>query len=333
MIALEWRSLAPLNIHPGMSKEAVLAAAGNCGDNIATLLRISLYELIAEAIEDGLEVSGRVTVVQRSQTRAIQLCGIRPMREGWRAPILALDATLDMRLLQRIWPQATPAADIKVALPAHVRVTQTVDAPFSKSWLTGRGRETKRACAVFGAVLGEMILSGDIGPTLVITHKAVEEVLREKAHIPDWVELAHHGNITGMNCWKDCRHLVVIGRPLPPAKEACRITEALFGDYIAHRAYTPTKVLIRIVPDAWGNTAVEVTQLHPAVRLRLLWRWWLLARHSVIRHVHQLLGVGELTGAGPAGAGSVHPRSSPSSSPLARACSSARMSYSITSLR
>jgi hypothetical protein len=110
-------------------------------------------------------------------------------------------------------------------------------------------------------VLGEIILSGTIEPTLIITHRAVEEVLRQHAHIPDWVDVAHHGDITGIDRWKDCRHLVVIGRPLPAAEEACRITEALFGEYIPHRCYTPTKVLLRIVPDAQGHTAVEVTQL------------------------------------------------------------------------
>jgi hypothetical protein len=180
------------------------------------------------------------------------------MREGWKAPILALDATLDMRLLRRIWPDAAPAADIKVGLPPHVTVTQTVDAPFCKGWLTGKGRETKRACEVYGAILAEIILSGAIEQTLIITHKAVEEVLREKAYLPWWI---HHGDITGIDRWRNCRHVVVIGRPLPPAETACRTAEALFGDYIPIRNYSPTKVNIRIVPDAQGHTAVEVIQL------------------------------------------------------------------------
>jgi putative DNA primase/helicase len=262
MIALEWRELAPLNVHPGMSKEAVLAAANNCGDNLAVLMRIQLYELIAEAIEDGTTVSGRIVVIQRSLTgRSIAMWGIRPMREGWKAPILALDATLDMRLLRRLWPQAVEAANIKVTLPMHVKVTQVVNNPFTKGWLTAPGREVKRAGEVYGAILGEIILSGAVGPTLIITHKAVEEVLRREAHIPSWVELAHHGDITGIDRWKGCRHLVVIGRPLPTAEEACRITEALFGEYIPRRVYTPTKVNIRIVPDAQGNNAVEVMQM------------------------------------------------------------------------
>ncbi len=263
MTALEWRELAPLGVHPGMSKEVVLEVASKCGDNVAVLLRIQLYELLAEAIEDGIEISGQITVIQRSTTgRSIKMCGIQCMREGWKAPILVLDATLDMNLLRRIWPDATPAADIKVGLPADVvKVTQTVDAPFSKSWLAGKGREVKRACEVYGAILGEIILSGSIGPTLIITHKAVEEVLRKEAYIPNWIAIAHHGDITGVDRWRNCRHIVVIGRPLPPVETACRMTEALFGEYIPHRTYTPTKVLIRIVPDAQGNTAVEVTQL------------------------------------------------------------------------
>jgi hypothetical protein len=262
MIALEWRTLEKLNIHPGMSREAVFERVESCSENRTTLRRIQLYELIAEAVEDGIKISGRITVVNRSATgRAIQMCGIRPVLSSWKAPILTLDATLDMRLLQRLWPQAVLAANIQIDLPPHVKVTQTVNAPFAKNWLTSKGREARRACEVYGAVLGEIVLTGAVGPTLIITHKAVEEVLRAKAVIPPWVEIAHHGNITGMDQWKDCRHLVVIGRPLPRAEDAVRATEALFGEYIPVRTYQPAKVNIRIVADAQGNTAVEVRQM------------------------------------------------------------------------
>ena len=78
--------------------------------------------------------------------------------------------------------------------------------------------------------------------------------------MPPWLKLLHHGDLTGSNALQHVRALFVVGRPLASAEAVTRMTEALFGDYIAERDYKMRKKggRIPIVPDAAGNNVVLV---------------------------------------------------------------------------
>jgi hypothetical protein len=94
MLTLEWRTLEKLNIHPGMTKKEVFEEVDKYHENLATRLRIQLYELIIDALDQEIGLSGRITVVNRSANgRVIQMCGIRSVLSTWQAPTLVLDAT------------------------------------------------------------------------------------------------------------------------------------------------------------------------------------------------------------------------------------------------
>ena len=93
-----------------------------------------------------------------------------------------------------------------------------------------------------------------------IIYKSTKEWILTNCFVPPWLKLLHHGDVTGTNALQNVRALFVIGRPLASAEAVTRMTEALFGDYIAERDYRIRKKAgrIPIVPDAAGNNVVLV---------------------------------------------------------------------------
>ena len=143
---------------------------------------------------------------------------------------------------------------------------QCVDRAVSKYAVAieGDGEELERRAAsarrLYAAVLAKSLLEyggQDVG---VITYKSTREWIEQNCFVPPWLKLFHHGDVTGTNALQHVRALFVIGRPLASAEAVTRMTEALFGDYIAERGYRvrPKQGRIPIVPDAAGNNMVLV---------------------------------------------------------------------------
>ena len=55
----------------------------------------------------------------------------------------------------------------------------------------------------------------------------VEDIIRDRFDIPDFIDLAHHNAIAGRDRWKDVDHLVVVGRTQPPPQAVANIAGAL----------------------------------------------------------------------------------------------------------
>jgi hypothetical protein len=250
-------------------------AAGNAEIKV----RAMLWGLI-DKIEE--ETCGRILLQRNKQGRVVNLVGLRRLAKGWNVQTLICDATGDAELLQAIWPQLETEAEPWPQLPRpdSVRMFQIVDRSISKWAVAVEGKnkkelERKAAAArrMYAAVLLKALEYGG-AEVAVILYKSTEEWIRKNCFVPDWLKIAHHGDLTGTNVFENVRALFEVGRVQPPPEAIVRQAEALFGEFIAGRDYVKGKGRIPIVPDQAGHTAIEVElyqHRNPMVR-RLLWQ-------------------------------------------------------------
>ena len=142
----------------------------------------------------------------------------------------------------------------QVSRPSHVVVRQVVDNSFSKTWMlpTDSDERIEKAREIFAMVLRE---ASKFAPqrSLLIVHLATEEVIMKHCHVPPWIELAHHGAITGLDKWGTVRAAFIVGRAMPPAELITLQAEAISGEYIARRSYVEREASITTVQGANGN--------------------------------------------------------------------------------
>lgn len=210
------------------------------------------------------------------------MVGLRAIAKGWRVQTLICDATGDADLLRAIWPQleTEEAPWPQLARPDSVRMFQIVDRSISKWAVAVEGKnkkelERKAAAArrMYAAVLMKVLEYGG-ADVAVIVYKSTEEWIRKNCFVPDWLKLAHHGDVTGTNSLQNVAALFEIGRMQPPPEAMVRQAEALFSEFIPQRDYKKIKALIPIVPDQAGHNSIEVElyqHRNPMVR-RLLWQ-------------------------------------------------------------
>ncbi|MBV8520697.1 MAG: hypothetical protein JOY71_00950, partial [Acetobacteraceae bacterium] len=245
--ALEWMRKIDPKMNPRMSREerkaARAAAAGN-----RTIMRLAMAWRSVEALvaEDGPEASGWAALALKETAhgivRMLELKGRRPVREGWQAPTLILDALLDPDLVRPFWPQVELTANVAAEAP-HQRIWQVTDSSYSKLRLQQRDdvpeedqRRRGRNLRDLHAKLATIGREHAPGRVLVVAQQVVEEALPSAGPLPPNIELAHHNAVAGRDGWKDVTGLVVIGRTAPPPADVEQIAEALTG-----RAISPLK--------------------------------------------------------------------------------------------
>jgi hypothetical protein len=260
MRRLEWYNKVEPNITPDMSATQVREQLALVAGNIITKKMVTLWGLLG--------ATGRVQIHDSENGRVIRMVGLRELAKGWEVPTLICDATGDAELLRAIWPELRCEVEDWQQLPRpdSVRVLQVVDRAVSKYAVAieGDGEELERRAAsarrLYAAVLSKSLLEyggQDVG---VITYKSTREWIEQNCFVPPWLKLFHHGDVTGTNALQNVRALFVIGRPLASAEAITRMTEALYGDFIAERAYRvqPKQGRIPIVPDTADNNTVLV---------------------------------------------------------------------------
>ena len=267
-----------------------------------TVVEVQRSDGIHKAIERRRpEFSGCIEIVRNDDSvPMIRMKGLKHPGRGWQTPTLIGSATLDAELLKAVWVPAKEEYGIWgeyysgkwkfnelpkaiVARPKHVVVRQTVDASFSKTWSlpTEPEKLVERTREILAVVMRESVQLAPLH-SLMICHKAMEEIIVPPGagapganfHVPPWLEIAHHGAITGLDKWKTVRAQFVVGRPMPSAELITLQAEAITGEYIAQRNYVQREAAIHVVPDADGNTIIDVDQYeHPhPIAQRLLRR-------------------------------------------------------------
>jgi putative DNA primase/helicase len=241
---LEWMRKVDPGIHPLMTAAERRAAAKAAATN-RTILRLAMFWRAIEALvsEGGPEASGWAALALKEDTngsvRVIELKGRKPIREGWQAPTLILDALLNPDLVRPFWPQVEVTADVAAEAP-HQRIYQVTDCSYSKLRLQPRddgSEEDQRRRArnlrdlhAKSAAIGRAHADGRV---LVVAQKAIEEALPALGLLPPSIELAHHNAIAGRDGWKDVTALVVVGRTAPSPANVERVAEALTGSAVS----------------------------------------------------------------------------------------------------
>lgn len=233
-IGLEWRLIPKIKQEPNSSDDTIMLLATS--DLIDTIIHtrrvIKIWATVRELLEDyETEVSGRLTLKQSNGQRVIEWRGVAPINDQFnRSPTLMLDATLpDLPVLNVYYPQAQVVADIKVAMPPHVRIVQVLGSPTSSSKLieTGKLKDTEQHLNAVKRYVWQRWCETGRQRSLVVSQEKVEAWMQDK--LPENVELEHFNNIAGLDEFKDVRLEVLIGRTMPGPTALEALAAALSG--------------------------------------------------------------------------------------------------------
>ena len=137
--ALELGRLIDPKIYPGMERVQREALFKTAVDN-KRIMQAARFWKAAEALlaDDGPTASGwlhrAVVETPDGPCQVIRLRGCKPVRKGWLAPTLLIDAVLNPELVRPLWPQVQMTADVQVETP-HQHVRQVIDRAYAKSRL------------------------------------------------------------------------------------------------------------------------------------------------------------------------------------------------------
>jgi putative DNA primase/helicase len=224
---LEWKRKVEPSIWPGMPAEDRKKAIKVVQENSEVPRMALMWKLLAEVLEDeSIDLSGRLRISEQEDKGAtykgLQLIWHDEIKEGWKAPTLHIDGTLELDLVRLYLPGIEMRADIR-ASAQHQHLTQYPSHSFSKASL----KSPKTVDDVWYWCLVKARQVG--GQWLIVIPKDAEESIRERHTVPNFISLAHHNSIAGRDEWKDIRGLIVISRTQPPVDGVQRIAGALSG--------------------------------------------------------------------------------------------------------
>lgn len=145
---------------------------------------------------------------------------VRSPRISKETSVLVLDGTGSIELNQKVFGEHM--REHRFPVPRDARVTQVDRKGFSRQSLTGcdrngspisekKNQEAERLREDVVELLS--LLPGEV---LLVTYKQVEELLLDE--LPPNVSTAHFGALRGLNAFKTCETVVVLGREQPSAQ-------------------------------------------------------------------------------------------------------------------
>jgi hypothetical protein len=205
--------------------------------------------LLAERKKEGkVEVSGRLVLTKNKAGKLVlQRRGIRPVVKSRKVPTFIMDATLpDLSILKVFFPQAKLVAEVKVDMPAHVHVTQIIDAPTTELKLWGRENkpakgenredvkrfilrwwleDNRRSMLVVCQEKYERWLRANLPKEIVVPRRFKGELLRENKVIA----IEHYNNVSGLDRYKNVSSILLVGRIQPSPESVEAYAGALLG--------------------------------------------------------------------------------------------------------
>ena len=271
---LEWKRQPSAAGLEAQTVEALREAVAVAGAHRFQRSVPKLWSLVA-ATRAGPGEDGRLPGFITRTAEGVDLSYRRELWEGWQQlPLLALDATAAPQLVEAALGVAVDVTQIRAELPPSVEVLQVRDTAMPRRSLhrklteggegADRARERRREdlaamlevqAAMHRGQLCGAILQKD--PEAMLRKEAGEQL--EQAG----VRLAHFGAIRGLDGWRDCRSLVVVGRPLPPTREIEAQAAVLFGRRIEPVGDTWPKAVVRLTPSAEGSPEAVEVSCHP----------------------------------------------------------------------
>jgi putative DNA primase/helicase len=224
---MEWNRKIEVEVYPGMAPDKRRAAIAAVAVNKEVPRMARLWRELADVI-DGIDRSGRVSLeeIEDKETgaryRGLRLQWADQIAEDWKAPTLHIDATLDIDLVRPYFPTAELRAVIEAEAP-HQHIVQYPDRAFSKAMM----KDPEAVERLWSWCKSYAIKKG--GRWLFVVQKVVEDEIRARFKIPDFIDIAHHNAVEGRDEWKDVDGVINIGRTQPPPQAVEKIAGALTG--------------------------------------------------------------------------------------------------------
>ena len=239
MRALEWRTKPTKDLSGCPDRGGIMEAIKGLGGQGFTPLRAMLatqleaFLLRRDTRCVGLELDLIAETGRGQGTAPAVKMAWRSDFKSWciDVPKLLLDATTAAELV-KVWCPKLEVTDIEVSAP-NQHVTQVYDKEFGRTWF----KTESNVRAIADLVTSE--LARTAGDVLVITQKEprdlVEAMLlaRFNGALPDRLHLAHHGNLTGIDRWRDVATILVVGRPAVDRLTGERNAEVIRGGAVA----------------------------------------------------------------------------------------------------
>jgi hypothetical protein len=266
MYSLEWKEKIEPDITPTMGRDQVLERIQIARENRDVQQRATLWRIVQQAAQHTApDLCGRLEMrTAQNGGRTIAMCGIAQIAKGWAsASVLVADATGQPELLRYIWPRLQTDPPFVAEMP-HTRIFQQLDCEASKTTYVPdiycddqeKARRLENCRLIYTKILREALRYGG-QPVLLITYMGLEAEIRRRYVIPPWLRIEHHGNLTGLDRYRDVRAIYIVGRPLPPAPAVCRVARALTGEWITGD-YEQREGFIRAIdpvrPETWKAT-------------------------------------------------------------------------------
>lgn len=207
-----------LEFHPGMTASAMRSYARR---NKKLIKRAALFRNLADMLPDlammeidSIKVSGRLWLATEDGERLLCWRGTREITKQFDVPTLLMDATLPpLELLRLTHSRVRQVADIRIAMPPSVHITQILGAPTSKNKLIS-GPHVEKHQSEIVRYITKRWLECERGPALVICQKEFEDKVLRKA-LPQGIEVLHFNDLAGVDAYKDVRLCIIVGRTLP----------------------------------------------------------------------------------------------------------------------
>ena len=228
---LEWRRKRLDVLRPGMSPEARKEAVALAAVNATLPRRAGIWTALQDLLAGSETHSGRLELGTKMDATGscpvILLHSRREVREAVTdGPILALDATMPVRIVQYFLPRLKVLADVQAAAP--FLDTFQILGGWGKTTIIPAARASRDENIRREGLLCELrdfvVLHGGSN-ALVVTYDAIEGRF---ADLPG-VRTGHFNAIAGLDTFGDVRSLFVIGRPLPQPTVHRRMAMALTG--------------------------------------------------------------------------------------------------------
>lgn len=222
---LEWRRKLEVEMVAGMPIGERKSAHERAALNKQISRMAAIWKTVRDILANDAGVTGRIELTTEkpaqdgSQDRRVHAHMIRDLSDQVKeTPVLMLDATGNADMIRRwFWHEVEVLVDQRAASP-NMEIRQFTGA----LGLTALNKSPKKVATIVDYVRA-LTRSGSVG---VITHLAFE---KDFAAVPG-VITAHFGALAGRDDFREVRHLVVLGKQQPDAKDAKRQAAALTGE-------------------------------------------------------------------------------------------------------
>jgi putative DNA primase/helicase len=246
-VKLEWRRKVDVNLWPGAGEETCRRQAKQFGFHGQLPKRVAMWQAVEELLSGPFDATGRLRTEMKTTADGsvlyLKLNGRRDVHERIaKVPVMALDATLNIDVVNHFFPRIKLALDLEVRAP-HERVIQVVGLPVGKASLSqlepGRRRseEEQRVANKRERLLTVVRRLAAGRPCVVITNKELTPLFDGAGQN---IDVAHFNAIEGIDRWRCVDVLITIGRPLPSPKAVEDMGAALTGKPVSLPEHPPS---------------------------------------------------------------------------------------------